>query len=623
MRLYLSKSDFKVSRTCPTKLYYRKLAYPSTQDTDPYLGFLADGGYMVEAIAKLLEPDGVEVGFDKGLEIAAAETEAALQRENVTLFEATVIFENYCARIDILRKRGNNVELIEVKAKSVDGRHGTRNFRSKHDHILNDWHPYLEDVAFQTWLLQERFPQFQVIPFLRLVDTSRTTHVESVFSRFKLQPRPATLGSKLSRPEILFTGDLEALRTDHIIAAIDVTREVKELMPDVITSANRFAGSLEPHLHKLIEPIGVHCRDCEYRNAATVADRRDGFRECWGALADEDPHILDYYHPSAIGERSNPLIDILVSRGRAKLSDVEEADLGNGYGANGAIARRQRIQREYTLRNEEYIDPRLFHLLVSFSFPLHFIDFETSRVAVTYHPGMRPYEQVAFQWSCHTIRQPGADLEHTEWINLAEAFPNFAFVETLRAQIGEIGTVFMWSPHEQTTLRDIGRQMIEFQYSDSSLAEWIEKLAGGKSEGPERMVDLCAIAKEHYFHPRMKGRLSIKYVLPGIWESNSQLHAHPAFTKYFRRDVNGRVVNPYETLPPLPTPDSSTPEEIIREGSGAMRAYQEMLYGLSKNDPAKRERWRQLLLQYCQLDTAAMVMIWMHWESKCRSEFGN
>src|SRR6266480_3076111 len=45
MKTYLSKSDFKVARTCATKLYYKKLGYPSIRDDDQYLQFLADGGY--------------------------------------------------------------------------------------------------------------------------------------------------------------------------------------------------------------------------------------------------------------------------------------------------------------------------------------------------------------------------------------------------------------------------------------------------------------------------------------------------------------------------------------------------------------------------------------------------
>ncbi|HEU5247953.1 MAG TPA: hypothetical protein VFU09_12765 [Candidatus Udaeobacter sp.] len=121
MNVYLSKSDFKVARTCATKLYYRKLGYPSTRDHDEYLQFLADGGYMVEAIAKLLYPEGIEVGFDKGPEESAAETMRLLQaHDTITLFEATLLFDQKLARVDILRKQGNELELIEVRAKLID-----------------------------------------------------------------------------------------------------------------------------------------------------------------------------------------------------------------------------------------------------------------------------------------------------------------------------------------------------------------------------------------------------------------------------------------------------------------------------------------------------------------------
>jgi hypothetical protein len=44
MQSYLSKSDFKVAKDCPAKLYYRKLGYPSAKDNDDYLSFLKDGG---------------------------------------------------------------------------------------------------------------------------------------------------------------------------------------------------------------------------------------------------------------------------------------------------------------------------------------------------------------------------------------------------------------------------------------------------------------------------------------------------------------------------------------------------------------------------------------------------
>jgi hypothetical protein len=52
---------------------------------------------------------------------------------------------------------------------------------------------------------------------------------------------------------------------------------------------------------------------------------------------------------------------------------------------------------------------------------------------------------------------------------------------------------------------------------------------------------------------------------------------------------------------------------VVVEGTGAVRAYEAMMYGLEKDDEGTRNRWRQLLLQYCKLDTLAMVILWQHW----------
>src|SRR6266513_4710036 len=119
--MFLSKTYVKVARTCAAKLYYKKLKYPSMLQEDEYLQFLADGGYMVETIAKLCEPEGIEIGFDEGAEDSAEKTLSALNaNERVILFEATLISDRKIARIDILKKNGGVFHLIEVKAKSVD-----------------------------------------------------------------------------------------------------------------------------------------------------------------------------------------------------------------------------------------------------------------------------------------------------------------------------------------------------------------------------------------------------------------------------------------------------------------------------------------------------------------------
>ena len=91
----------------------------------------------------------------------------------MTLFEATLVSEQYRARVDILKKVDNRFELIEVKAKSVSSSDGQPFFRGKRGELSSGWVPYLEDVAYQTYLLRKLLPGAEVVPFLRLVDKSR------------------------------------------------------------------------------------------------------------------------------------------------------------------------------------------------------------------------------------------------------------------------------------------------------------------------------------------------------------------------------------------------------------------------------------------------------------------
>ena len=72
--MYLSKTDFKVARSCPTKLYYKKRGYPSIEEEDEYLALLAEGGFMVQKIATLLYPEGRQMPFATDPVKAAAET---------------------------------------------------------------------------------------------------------------------------------------------------------------------------------------------------------------------------------------------------------------------------------------------------------------------------------------------------------------------------------------------------------------------------------------------------------------------------------------------------------------------------------------------------------------------
>jgi hypothetical protein len=275
---------------------------------------------------------------------------------------------------------------------------------------------------------------------------------------------------------------------------------------------------------------------------------------------------------------------------------------------------RQLVQIEYTQKNQEWVSEHLPKVMRQMAYPIHFIDFESSRMLIPYHAGMQPYEQVAFQWSCHTIASPDAPPVQTEWIDLERSFPNFQFAESLMECLGDRGTILTWATHENTVLRDIYYQMEAYDYHNPTLRNWIANTAKLGNKGRSRLVDMNDLTLKHYFHPLMKGRSSLKCVLPAIWKTNKYLHEIPWLKAYYREE-NGEILNPYDVLPQLQIDGN---HYVVNEGAGAMLAYQDIMYGEIKHRADRdivRSQWQELLAQYCRLDTMAMVIIWTHWQN--------
>ncbi len=82
------------------------------------------------------------------------------------------------ARVDVLIKRGSQLQLIEVKAKGFDCRREA--FTGARGGVQKEWQPYLYDVAFQTLVLERAHPEWQVTPFLMLLDTAAQASLEGV-----------------------------------------------------------------------------------------------------------------------------------------------------------------------------------------------------------------------------------------------------------------------------------------------------------------------------------------------------------------------------------------------------------------------------------------------------------
>jgi hypothetical protein len=392
----------------------------------------------------------------------------------------------------------------------------------------------------------------------------------------------------------------------------------------------------------IIPPLGVSpCKTCEYRD---VDPQRDGFAECWGPTPPRGANVIDLYRA---GNGSNELKDAVAQRvasGKLTLVDLP-GHLLDGGGSYGA-PRRNQMQAAVTAR--EVVGEGLATSLGALRFPLHFIDFEASRIPVPYVAGMKPYEVVAFQFSCHTVASAEAArsadpaaLVHREWLNLRDVCPNEEFLHELRAAIGDEGTVLTWSGYELTTLRHVRRQLRERKMLKPDGTAWLEGLIGpvpavgeeDKSVG-KRVADMLKISQAHYAHPLMRGAHGIKKVLDAIWSDAPHLWSDPRFEKYFRRSDSGAVLDPYDTLTlrfgvshlsrTLAEDDlgdesngdgDADETNAITDGVGAMRAYQELLYGMHRDDSQRRDTIANALRAYCELDTAAMVIVWTQWMS--------
>ena len=301
----------------------------------------------------------------------------------------------------------------------------------------------------------------------------------------------------------------------------------------------------------------------------------------------------------------------------------------------------------------------------TWQYPYHFIDFETSTVAIPFHAGMRPYEAVAFQFSHHVMQADGS-VAHVGEFLLTDpvVFPNFEFARALKAELeGDGGTVFMWSPHENTILNKIVDQLTVVveggSYGVAGLpapadaVELIEFLSSLVKGGSRAMVDLCALSKKAYFAEGIKGSSSIKKVLPSLMKRSALLKdlysgkvygasggvqgagvdavtgalPAPMVSKNFKdfawwvpEASNPSVpVEPYELLrrygADLLGEDvraGEDPDELaITEGGAAATAYARLQF--EDVDAVTRLKIREALLRYCELDTLAMVMIVQGW----------
>jgi hypothetical protein len=169
------------------------------------------------------------------------------------------------------------------------------------------------------------------------------------------------------------------------------------------------------------------------------------------------------------------------------------------------LNKKQRLQVAVAKSGEIIIDrDEIARRFDSWEYPLHFLDYETFAYAIPQFDGIRPFQQMCFQYSLHTMERPGAPLRHTGYLSRGVDEPPRCIAEHLRDEMTQlgIGTVFVWyEPFEK------GR--------NAEMGEMYPDLAPFFQEVNERTYDLMRIFSDDlYVHPKFRGKTSIKKVLP-------------------------------------------------------------------------------------------------------------
>lgn len=643
---YLTKSRFKLACECGTKLFYTRKPdiYPDSKLDDPFLAALADGGHQVGELAKRYFPGGHDIET-LDYEEALAETNALLEQDEVVIYEPAINYRQLFIRVDVLVKKGNQVKLFEVKAKSFD-KEKKEPFLTKKGVINADWKAYLRDVAFQTYVVMSAFPEWNVIPYLYLVDKNQPAGTSGLNQKFKLEKVAGRRGVRVSN-----TLSEEDLKTKLLIE-VPVDSFVDQILSDERERVHKdrtfeesiwyFAGVYEAD--KRIAPsIKKECGGCEFyaSDEELRKDKLSGKRECfkdalgWKESDFSDATIFELW--------DNRRKEKQIEAGVIKLSELTEDDIGAKADNKSGLSRTERqwmqVKKAKEKDSSPYIDTEglkaEFEML---EFPLHFIDFETTMVPIPFNKGRKPYEGIAFQFSHHVLEDDGS-VEHKNQFLLVDrgVYPNYEFVRELKNALGDAGSIFRYSSHENTYLNHIYFQMLDDESVEDKeeLSRFIKSISKNKRDSPEKwqgernMIDLCEWVKRYYFDPMTSGSNSIKKVLPAVLNSSEfikEKYGQPIYGKgkeipglnfdetiWIQKDGDS-LKDPYSLLPKLFSDATEHDMEALlyaddelKDGGAALTAYAKLQF--TEMSDYEREELKEALLKYCELDTFAMVMI--------------
>jgi hypothetical protein len=264
------------------------------------------------------------------------------------------------------------------------------------------------------------------------------------------------------------------------------------------------------------------------------------------------PEVPDYsvHDIARIGASKRKLAE-LIDRGILRIEDVP---------ADVALSDAQTLQVAVARSGEMVIDRcAIATSLPPTDEPVAFLDYETFAAAVPRFEGYRPYDQIPFQFSLDVLH--GGTLTHHEFLLTDPVRPDDAFIAALDLYLPDRGAIVVWSKAFELTI-------------NKRLAERNPGAAGLMQQIADRVFDLEEVFKRQLLvHPGFRGKTSIKKVLPVL------------------------------------VPELSYAGLAIQEGATASDTWNAIVTGQVAAADATLKR--RELLEYCALDTRAMVEIFL------------
>ena len=219
----------------------------------------------------------------------------------------------------------------------------------------------------------------------------------------------------------------------------------------------------------------------------------------------------------------------------------------------------QVLQVQSEVYGTTYIDKdEIRNFTNGLSYPLYFLDFETIGPAVPKYNGSRPYQQLVFQYSLHIQESFSSLIEHREYLADPSEDPRPDFIEQLINDCGTCGDIIVYNiGFERGKLNDLIRVFPRYSSHLKGIINRLKDL-------------MIPFQQKWYYTPEMRGSYSIKYVLPAL------------------------------------VPELSYNELDIKDGGNASNTFLSMVNGSFEGNV---EQTRSQLLEYCKLDTYAMVKI--------------